>query len=52
MTFEGKWVIQEDKKTLMIESTNKKEYFKVTKIGEFELEIYNPKTETTLKFTN
>lgn len=52
MTFEGKWKIKEDKKTLVIESKNKTEFFKITKIGEYELEIYNPKTETILKFTN
>lgn len=52
MTFDGKWSISEDNKTLKIESTNKTEMFKVTKINDYELEIYNPKTETTLKFTN
>lgn len=46
----GLWKIEDDKKTLVIESDEMSEFFKIVKLTEAELHLYNPKNESVIKF--
>lgn len=44
------WSISEDFKLVILQSDNKNEYFKILKLTKTELEIFNPKDESILRF--
>jgi len=50
MILGGTWNVANDQKTLIVGSEHKIERFKVMKLNESELELYNPKNETVYKF--
>lgn len=44
------WSVSDDLKLIILQSNNKNEYFKILKLTKMELEIFNPKDESILKF--